>query len=61
MTSTLGHYTLPDLIAQARGFANAQRHVAARSTEDRTHWHHVALADLLDELAERLAKTEPTP
>ena len=41
---------------QASGMSEAQRKMAADSKEDFTHWHHIAVADLIDELRFRLNK-----
>lgn len=49
---------MSDLSREAREAADAQDHMAAGSAEDRTHWHHVYLRDLLRRLA---AALEPTP
>lgn len=46
-----------ELIASAGEFAAAQENLAARTDEDRTHWHHRALAWLIQELAARLGKS----
>ncbi len=43
-----------ELVAAAGEHAIAQQHLAANAQEDSQHWHHVALAQLLEELAARL-------
>jgi len=45
---------LHQLITDAERFAAAQENMAARSKEDSEHWHHVALANLLREMASAL-------
>lgn len=41
------------------GFEAAQHNLAAKTNEDRTYWHHFALAELLNECAERLSTKKP--
>lgn len=36
----------------------AQRDMAAKSKEDFEHWHHIAVADVIDELASRLRASQ---
>jgi hypothetical protein len=43
--------TRKQLIADADKFASAQEDMAGRAREDSEHWHYVALADLLREMA----------
>jgi len=43
-----------ELAAYLLKYAEAQDHMAARSNEDREHWHHVALRDVMNESAKRL-------
>jgi hypothetical protein len=43
------------LIADAARFAAAQDDLAGRCSEDSQHWHHVALAMLLREMASALS------
>ena len=50
-----------ELFSEAEGFAAAQENLASRTTEDRTHWHHRAIAWLIHELAARMVKKEPVP
>ena len=54
MATIFAGRSMPEFIAQLRGFAEAQQEMAARAVEDRAHWHHVVLADLLTEAARRL-------
>ena len=39
-----------------RGYEAAQHDLAAKTNEDRTYWHHFALAELLNECCERLCR-----
>jgi hypothetical protein len=47
-----------ELEKATREHATAQRKMAGDCNEDRTHWHHVGLSELLTELANRLASHE---
>jgi len=38
-----------DVVERARDFAKAQRKMAADAKEDMTHWHHIAVADVIDQ------------
>lgn len=49
--------TIHQLIAHAHKFADAQSQIAAQAKEDSQHWHHVAVADLLREMASALSST----
>lgn len=48
-----------ELVDQARSFAAAQSHMAANATEDREHWHHVAVMELLTKMADALSQSWP--
>lgn len=48
-------YDRTALLERAERFALAQEQMAADASEDSQHWHHVALANLLRELAAALA------
>jgi hypothetical protein len=50
-----------ELYRAAEKFAAAQERLAANTTEDILHWHHVALRDLIMELASRLVDRHPCP
>ncbi len=58
MSITFENFNIQDLCEQLQHFADAQQHMAARSKEDRGHWHHVVLADLLLEAKDRLEVIE---
>jgi len=45
-----------ELRKSATEFAIAQEKMAARSQEDSQHWHHIAVHNLLLELAKRMKK-----
>jgi hypothetical protein len=51
------NFDLAALDKQAAGMSEAQRKMAANSKEDFMHWHHVAVAELIDELRFRLNST----
>lgn len=46
--------TREQLVADAEKFAAAQEDLAGRSSEDSQHWHHIAVANLLREMAREL-------
>lgn len=50
--------TSEQLISDAEKFAAAQEDLAGRASEDSQHWHHVAVAGLLRELAARIRRLE---
>lgn len=50
--------TILDLIESAERFALAQEDMAVRSQEDSQHWHHIALAELLRDMASALTPAE---
>lgn len=47
-----------ELYSSAEEFAVAQERMAANATEDRQHWHHIAVRDLIMELASRLVRSK---
>jgi hypothetical protein len=49
------HGDIGALLERAERFAVAQENYAAQANEDSQHWHHVALANLLRELASALS------
>jgi hypothetical protein len=53
------NFDAASLDKQAAGMAEAQRKMGADATEDFKHWHHVAVADLIDELRFRLSRQDP--
>jgi hypothetical protein len=50
------NFDTASLDKQAASMSEAQRKMAADAKEDFTHWHHIAVADLIDELRFRLNK-----
>jgi len=51
-------YDRAALLDRAEQFALAQEQLAANSAEDRQHWHHVSLANLIRELAAALSLSQ---
>ena len=56
MSNVWSEKTDAELLAALDSFGVAQEHLAANSTEDATHWHHIACAYLYAEAAARLRK-----
>lgn len=45
-----------EIVARCRDVASVQEELASRSAEDRTHWHHVAVAEVLKLAAAELER-----
>ena len=52
------HKSNDQLLEDAEKFSKAQRDMAASTTEDSTYWHHIAVADLIHELGQRLKQSK---
>lgn len=52
------HSSAESIVDRLTQFATAQDHMAASSNEDRTHWHHVAVAETMNLAKARIEKLE---